>query len=148
MKKSFAIALRALALVMALVVGSTFCRAADNEITDEFANEGIEKAEAAMMNIVKGINEINSMEELAGLQKIVNSMEFRNVRKKYGKIKLTDEYRARLLEVNKAMAKAMMDMLERVAAPFEVREALSQEITEEKLVKELEKAKTLRDAMS
>ncbi|MBD5224926.1 MAG: hypothetical protein HDS68_03030 [Bacteroidales bacterium] len=148
MKRTAAMALRALMIVMAVIVGTSFCHADETEITEEFANEGIEKAEAAMMNIVNNINEINTMEELAGLQKVINSMEFRNVRKKYGKIKLTDDYRARLLVVNKAMLQAMMNMLDRVAAPFEIREALKQEMTEEKLEKELKKAKTLREAMS
>ena len=88
------------------------------------------------------------MEQMAGLEKAVNTIEFRNVRKKYGKIQLTDEYRARLVEANKAVAKAMMDLLDRVAAPLELRDALKNEISEEKIVKEMNKAKTLREAMS
>lgn len=135
-------------LVMAVVLSANVCRAADTEITEEFANEGIAKAEAAMANIVKNLDEITTMEQMAGLEKAVNTIEFRNVRKKYGKIQLTDEYRARLVEANKAVAKAMMDLLDRVAAPLELRDALKNEISEEKIVKEMNKAKTLREAMS
>ena len=141
-------AFRAVMLVMAVVLSANVCRAADTEITEEFANEGIAKAEAAMANIVKNLDEITTMEQMAGLEKAVNTIEFRNVRKKYGKIQLTDEYRARLVEANKAVAKAMMDLLDRVAAPFELRDALKNEISEEKIVKEMNKAKTLREAMS
>ncbi len=141
-------AFRAVMLVMAVVLSANVCRAADTEITEEFANEGIAKAEAAMANIVKNLDEITTMEQMAGLEKAVNTIEFRNVRKKYGKIQLTDEYRARLVEANKAVAKAMMDLLDRVAAPLELRDALENEISEEKIVKEMNKAKTLREAMS
>lgn len=141
-------AFRAVMLVMAVVLSANVCRAADTEITEEFANEGIAKAEAAMANIVKNLDEITTMEQMAGLEKAVNTIEFRNVRKKYGKIQLTDEYRARLVEANKAVAKAMMDLLDRVAAPLELRDALKNEISEEKIVKEMNKAKTLREAMS
>ena len=141
-------AFRAVMLVMAVVLSANVCRAADTEITEEFANEGIAKAEAAMANIVKNLDEITTLEQMAGLEKAVNTIEFRNVRKKYGKIQLTDEYRARLVEANKAVAKAMMDLLDRVAAPFELRDALKNEISEEKIVKEMNKAKTLREAMS
>ena len=141
-------ALRAVMLVMAVVLSANVCRAADTEITEEFANEGIAKAEAAMANIVKNLDEITTMEQMAGLEKAVNTIEFRNVRKKYGKIQLTDEYRARLVEANKAVAKAMMELMDRVAAPLELRDALKNEISEEKIVKEMNKAKTLREAMS
>lgn len=148
MKSTLKMALRAVMLVMAVVLSANVCRAADTEITEEFANEGIAKAEAAMANIVKNLDEITTMEQMAGLEKAVNTIEFRNVRKKYGKIQLTDEYRARLVEANKAVAKAMMDLLDRVAAPLELRDALKNEISEEKIVKEMNKAKTLREAMS
>lgn len=148
MKSTLKMAFRAVMLVMAVVLSANVCRAADTEITEEFANEGIAKAEAAMANIVKNLDEITTMEQMAGLEKAVNTIEFRNVRKKYGKIQLTDEYRARLVEANKAVAKAMMDLLDRVAAPFELRDALKNEISEEKIVKEMNKAKTLREAMS
>lgn len=148
MKSTLKMAFRAVMLVMAVVLSANVCRAADTEITEEFANEGIAKAEAAMANIVKNLDEITTLEQMAGLEKAVNTIEFRNVRKKYGKIQLTDEYRARLVEANKAVAKAMMDLLDRVAAPFELRDALKNEISEEKIVKEMNKAKTLREAMS
>ncbi len=148
MKSTLKMAFRAVMLVMAVVLSANVCRAADTEITEEFANEGIAKAEAAMANIVKNLDEITTMEQMAGLEKAVNTIEFRNVRKKYGKIQLTDEYRARLVEANKAVAKAMMDLLDRVAAPLELRDALKNEISEEKIVKEMNKAKTLREAMS
>lgn len=148
MKSTLKMAFRAVMLVMAVMLSANVCRAADTEITEEFANEGIAKAEAAMANIVKNLDEITTMEQMAGLEKAVNTIEFRNVRKKYGKIQLTDEYRARLVEANKAVAKAMMDLLDRVAAPLELRDALKNEISEEKIVKEMNKAKTLREAMS
>ncbi len=148
MKSTLKMAFRAVMLVMAVVLSANVCRAADTEITEEFANEGIAKAEAAMANIVKNLDEITTMEQMAGLEKAVNTIEFRNVRKKYGKIQLTDEYRARLVEANKAVAKAMMDLLDRVAAPLELRDALKNEISEEKIAKEMNKAKTLREAMS
>ncbi len=148
MKSTLKMALRAVMLVMAVVLSANVCRAADTEITEEFANEGIAKAEAAMANIVKNLDEITTMEQMAGLEKAVNTIEFRNVRKKYGKIQLTDEYRARLVEANKAVAKAMMELMDRVAAPLELRDALKNEISEEKIVKEMNKAKTLREAMS
>ena len=148
MKSTLKMALRAVMLVMAVVLSANVCRAADTEITEEFANEGIAKAEAAMANIVKNLDEITTMEQMAGLEKAVNTIEFRNVRKKYGKIQLTDEYRARLVEANKAVAKAMMELMDRVAAPRELRDALKNEISEEKIVKEMNKAKTLREAMS
>lgn len=148
MKSTLKMALRAVMLVMAVVLSAHVCRAADTEITEEFANEGIAKAEAAMANIVKNLDEITTMEQMAGLEKAVNTIEFRNVRKKYGKIQLTDEYRARLVEANKAVAKAMMELMDRVAAPLELRDALKNEISEEKIVKEMNKAKTLREAMS
>ena len=148
MKSTLKMAFRAVMLVMAVVLSANVCRAADTEITEEFANEGIAKAEAAMANIVKNLDEITTLEQMAGLEKAVNTIEFRNVRKKYGKIQLTDEYRARLVEANKAVAKAMMDLLDRVAAPFELRDALKNEMSEEKIVKEMNKAKTLREAMS
>lgn len=148
MKSTLKMAFRAVMLVIAVVLSANVCRAADTEITEEFANEGIAKAEAAMANIVKNLDEITTLEQMAGLEKAVNTIEFRNVRKKYGKIQLTDEYRARLVEANKAVAKAMMDLLDRVAAPFELRDALKNEISEEKIVKEMNKAKTLREAMS
>ena len=148
MKSILKMALRAVMLVMAVVLSANVCRAADTEITEEFANEGIAKAEAAMANIVKNLDEITTMEQMAGLEKAVNTIEFRNVRKKYGKIQLTDEYRARLVEANKAVAKAMMELMDRVAAPLELRDALKNEISEEKIVKEMNKAKTLREAMS
>ena len=121
MKSTLKMALRAVMLVMAVVLSANVCRAADTEITEEFANEGIAKAEAAMANIVKNLDEITTMEQMAGLEKAVNTIEFRNVRKKYGKIQLTDEYRARLVEANKAVAKAMMELMDRVAAPLELR---------------------------
>ena len=148
MKSTLKMAFRAVMLVMAVVLSANVCRAADTEITEEFANEGIAKAEAAMANIVKNLDEITTLEQMAGLEKAVNTIEFRNVRKKYGKIQLTDEYRARLVEANKAVAKARMDLLDRVAAQFELRDALKNEISEEKIVKEMNKAKTLREAMS
>ena len=148
MKSTLKMALRAVMLVMAVVLSANVCRAADTEITEEFANEGIAKAEAAMADIVKNLDEITTMEQMAGLEKAVNTIEFRNVRKKYGKIQLTDEYRARLVEANKAVAKAMMELMDRVAAPLELRDALKNEISEEKIVKEMNKAKTLREAMS
>lgn len=148
MKSTLKMAFRAVMLVMAVVLSAHVCRAADTEITEEFANEGIAKAEAAMANIVKNLDEITTMEQMAGLEKAVNTIEFRNVRKKYGKIQLTDEYRARLVEANKAVAKAMMELMDRVAAPLELRDALKNEISEEKIVKEMNKAKTLREAMS
>lgn len=148
MKETVKQAMRVFMLVIAMTMGVNVCNAAETEMTEEFINEGIEKAEIAMANIVKNINEITDMEQLSGLERAVNTIEFRNVRKKYGKIKLTDEHRARLLEANKAMAKAMMDLMIRVAAPFEVRDALQKEMTEERMQKELEKAKTLREAMS
>ncbi len=148
MKSTLKMAMRAFLLVVAVMMSATICRAAETEITEEFANEGIAKAEAAMANIVKNLNEITTMEQMAGLERSVNTIEFRNVRKKYGKVQLTDEYRARLVEANKAVAKAMMDLMDRVAAPLELRDALKNEVSEEKIIKELEKAKTLRDAMS
>ena len=134
MKSTLKVALRSFMFVMAVMVGATVCRAADTEITEEFANEGIEKAEAAMANIVKNLNEITTMEQMAGLERAFNTIEFRNVRKKYGKVQLTDEYRARLVESNKAVAKALMDLMDRVSAPLELRDLLKNEVSEEKIV--------------
>lgn len=147
MKNLLKTALRAMAVVAAVIIGSAMCSAADNEITEEFANEGIAKAETAMANIAKNLDEITTMEQLQGLQRAINTMEFRNVRKKYGKIELTDAYRERLVEANKLVAKAMKDMLDRLGAPLDVREALANEISDEKIVEEISKAKTLRETM-
>ena len=96
---------------------------------------------------MKNINEITTPEQLQGLQRAVNTIEFRNVRKKYGKIQLTDAQRERLIEANKKVAQAMKDMLDRLGAPFDVREALSAEISDKKIEEEITKCKTLREAM-
>lgn len=138
---------RAVALAVAVLIGSAMCVAAETEITEEFAEEGIAKAEVAMANIARNLDEITTMEQLEGLQRAVNTMEFRNVRKKYGKIVLTDAHKERLVEANKLVAKAMKDMLDRLGAPFDVREALASEISDEKIVEEIAKAKTLRETM-
>ena len=119
----------------------------DAPLTEEFCEEGIAKCETALDNIVKNINEITTPEQLQGLQRAVNTIEFRNVRKKYGKIQLTDAQRERLIEANKKVAQAMKDMLDRLGAPFDVREALSAEISDKKIEEEITKCKTLREAM-
>ncbi len=147
MKNLFRNALRTLALVAAVVISATVAMADDAPLTEEFCEEGIAKCETALDNIVKNINEITTPEQLQGLQRAVNTIEFRNVRKKYGKIQLTDAQRERLIEANKKVAQAMKDMLDRLGAPFDVREALSAEISDKKIEEEITKCKTLREAM-
>lgn len=147
MKNLFRNALRTLALVAAVVISASVAMADDAPLTEEFCAEGIAKCETALDNIVKNINEITTPEQLQGLQRAVNTIEFRNVRKKYGKIQLTDAQRERLIEANKKVAQAMKDMLDRLGAPFDVREALSAEISDKKIEEEITKCKTLREAM-
>jgi hypothetical protein len=147
MKQNIYNSLRA---VMLLVI-TTFCmnlaQAADKEITPEFAEEGIQKAEKAMANMVTKINDLERAEDAVELEHIMNSIEFRNVRKKYGKVELTTEFRERLVTANVAVAKALMDYLDRVSVPYEVRQQMEAMMSTENITNEIAKATTLREAL-
>ena len=73
--------------------------------------------------------------------------KFANVRKKYGKIELTDEYRVRLVDANMRVGKALNDMIVRMRLPYELQKALEEHASEEKVKEEIAKCKTLREAM-
>jgi hypothetical protein len=122
-------------------------QAADKEITPEFAEEGIQKAEKAMANMVTKINDLERAEDAVELEHIMNSIEFRNVRKKYGKVELTTEFRERLVTANVAVAKALMDYLDRVSVPYEVRQQMEAMMSTENITNEIAKATTLREAL-
>jgi len=148
MEKKLINALRAVMMFLALAGSVNVAVADDKAITPEFANEGVDKAVAAMEEMVTKINELERAEQAVELEQIMNSIKFRNVRKKYGKVELTDEHRARLIEANVAVAEAMLNYISRAALPFELRQMLEEHASREKITEEINKAKTLKEAMS
>lgn len=78
----------------------------------------------------------------------MNSVKFRNVRKKYGKVELTDEYRVRLIDANLALAEALKNYITRAALPYQLQEMLEQQASKEKITEEINKATTLKEALS
>ncbi len=147
MKQNIYNSLRAVMLLVITTFCMNFAQAADKEITPEFAEEGIQKAEKAMANMVTKINDLERAEDAVELEHIMNSIEFRNVRKKYGKVELTTEFRERLVTANVAVAKALMDYLDRVSVPYEVRQQMEAMMSTENITNEIAKATTLREAL-
>lgn len=144
---------RAWRMVMMMVIMAMSVNFADAEEKKdvnsvEFANEGIDKAVEVMNEMVVKINELQTADEATELETIMNSIKFRNVRKKYGKIELTDEYRARLIDANVAVSQALMDYIVRASLPYELRQMLEEHASKEKITEEINKSKTLREAMS
>lgn len=148
MEKKFSSVWRVMLTVIMMAVSVNFVQAEDKPITEEFANEGIDKAVAAMNEMVVKINELERPEDAVELERIMNSIKFRNVRKKYGKVELTDEYRVRLIDANVAVAQAMMDYITRASLPYELRQMLEEHASKEKITEEINKAKTLKEALS
>lgn len=148
MEKKLMSALRVMLMVLMMAGAANFAQADDKPITPEFANEGIDKAVAAMNEMVEKINELERAEQAVELESIMNSIKFRNVRKKYGKVELTDEHRARLIEANVAVADALLNYITRASLPFELRQMLEEHASREKITEEINKAKTLKEAMS
>ena len=147
MKSKFAKAFSLMAVVMFMAFSFNASAADDKPMTPEFCEEGITKAVAALDEMVEKINEIEREEQLQALQQITNSIKMRNVRKKYGKIELTDEYRVRLVDANMRVGKALNDMIVRMRLPYELQKALEEHASEEKVREEIAKCKTLRQAM-
>lgn len=136
------------ALLMAFVFGALSTQAADKTpLTPEFCEEGIQKAVDVFNEMAVKIGEIEKPEQVEELPQIVNSIKFRNVRKKYGKIELTDEYRARLLEPNLRIAQALKDMMLRLQLPYQAVQMLEQQASTEKIKQAIDESKTLREAM-
>lgn len=136
------------ALLMAFVFGALSTQAADKTpLTPEFCEEGIQKAVEVFNEMAVKIGEIEKTEQVEELPQIVNSIKFRNVRKKYGKIELTDEYRARLLEPNLRIAQALKDMMLRLQLPYQAVQMLEQQASTEKIKQAIDESKTLREAM-
>lgn len=139
---------------VAILFALAFCfinaSAADNKqqtMTQEFCDEGIQKAVDCFNEMATKIDEIETVEQLQELEQIMNSMKMRNVRKKYGKIELTDEYRQRLIDANIKIAKSMTDMTVRLNLPYEVRAMLEANASPEKITQGVNEAKTLREVM-
>lgn len=121
------------ALLLALVFGTVSTQAADKTpLTPEFCEEGITKAVEVFNDMVVKINEIEKTEQVQEIPQILNSIKYRNVRKKYGKIELTDEYRARLLEPNLRIGQALKDMMVRLQLPYELQKMLDEQASPEK----------------
>ena len=149
MEKKFSRAWRVVLLLVMMAVSVDFAYADNkNQTPEEFAAEGIDKAVEVMNDMVVKLNELDRAEQVQELESIMNSIKFRNVRKKYGKIELTDEHRVRLIEANVAVSQALMDYITRASLPFELRQMLEQHASKEKITEEINKAKTLREAMS
>lgn len=122
------------ALLLALVFGTVSTQAADKTpLTPEFCEEGITKAVEVFNDMVVKINEIEKTEQVQEIPQILNSIKYRNVRKKYGKIELTDEYRARLLEPNLRIGQALKDMMVRLQLPYELQKMLDEQASPEKI---------------
>jgi len=136
-----------MALVMCLTAVFNISAADKAPMTPEFCEEGITKAVEVLDEMATKINEIDSEERLQDLQTITNSIKMRNVRKKYGKIELTDEYRTRLIEANMRVSKALSDMILRFHMPYELQQMLEEQASEAKIKEEIGKCKTLREAM-
>lgn len=140
------IRLISIALLFAFSFAPTNASAADKApLTPEFCEEGIQKAIDVINDMAQRINEIETEEQLKDLPAITNSIKMRNVRKKYGKIELTDEYRARLLEPNLKVRQALSDMVLRLRLPYQVQQILDQNASPEQIKQGIAESKTLRD---
>lgn len=136
------------ALLLAFAFGTVSAQAADKTpLTPEFCEEGITKAVDVFNEMAVKIGEIDKPEQVEEIPQIVNSIKYRNVRKKYGKIELTDEYRARLLEPNLRIAQALKDMMVRLQLPYQAVQMLEEQASLEKIKQAIDESKTLRDAM-
>ena len=136
------------ALLLALVFGTVSTQAADKTpLTPEFCEEGITKAVEVFNDMVVKINEIEKTVQVQEIPQILNSIKYRNVRKKYGKIELTDEYRARLLEPNLRIGQALKDMMVRLQLPYELQKMLDEQASPEKIKQAIDESKTLREVM-
>lgn len=136
------------ALLLALVFGTVSTQAADKTpLTPEFCEEGITNAVEVFNDMVVKINEIEKTEQVQEIPQILNSIKYRNVRKKYGKIELTDEYRARLLEPNLRIGQALKDMMVRLQLPYELQKMLDEQASPEKIKQAIDESKTLREVM-
>lgn len=136
------------ALLLAIILGTVSAQAADKTpLTPEFCEEGITKAVEVFNDMVVKINEIEKTEQVQEIPQILNSIKYRNVRKKYGKIELTDEYRARLLEPNLRIGQALKDMMVRLQLPYELQKMLDEQASPEKIKQSIDESKTLREVM-
>lgn len=136
------------ALLLALVFGTVSAQAADKTpLTPEFCEEGITKAVEVFNDMAVKIGEIEKTEQVQEIPQILNSIKYRNVRKKYGKIELTDEYRARLLEPNLRIGQALKDMMVRLQLPYELQKMLDEQASPEKIKQSIDESKTLREVM-
>lgn len=136
------------ALLLAFVFGTVSAQAADKTpLTPEFCEEGITKAVEVFNDMVVKINGIEKTEQVQEIPQILNSIKYRNVRKKYGKIELTDEYRARLLEPNLRIGQALKDMMVRLQLPYELQKMLDEQASPEKIKQAIDESKTLREVM-
>lgn len=136
------------ALLLAIIFGTVSAQAADKTpLTPEFCEEGITKAVEVFNDMVVKINEIEKTEQVQEIPQILNSIKYRNVRKKYGKIELTDEYRARLLEPNLRIGQALKDMMVRLQLPYELQKMLDEQASPEKIKQAIDESKTLREVM-
>lgn len=136
------------ALLLALVFGTVSTQAADKTpLTPEFCEEGITKAVEVFNDMAVKIDEIEKTEQVQEIPQILNSIKYRNVRKKYGKIELTDEYRARLLEPNLRIGQALKDMMVRLQLPYELQKMLDEQASPEKIKQSIDESKTLREVM-
>lgn len=136
------------ALLLAIIFGTVSAQAADKTpLTPEFCEEGITKAVEVFNDMVVKINEIEKTEQVQEIPQILNSIKYRNVRKKYGKIELTDEYRARLLEPNLRTGQALKDMMVRLQLPYELQKMLDEQASPEKIKQSIDESKTLREVM-
>lgn len=136
------------ALLLAFVFGTVSAQAADKTpLTPEFCEEGITKAVEVFNDMAVKIDEIEKTEQVQEIPQILNSIKYRNVRKKYGKIELTDEYRARLLEPNLRIGQALKDMMVRLQLPYELQKMLDEQASPEKIKQSIDESKTLREVM-
>lgn len=136
------------ALLLAFVFGTVSAQAADKTpLTPEFCEEGIQKAVEVFNDMAVKIGEIEKTEQVQEIPQILNSIKYRNVRKKYGKIELTDEYRARLLEPNLHIGQALKDMMVRLQLPYELQKMLDEQASPEKIKQSIDESKTLREVM-
>lgn len=136
------------ALLLAFVFGTVSAQAADKTpLTPEFCEEGITKAVEVFNDMAVKIDEIEKTEQVQENPQILNSIKYRNVRKKYGKIELTDEYRARLLEPNLRIGQALKDMMVRLQLPYELQKMLDEQASPEKIKQSIDESKTLREVM-
>ena len=136
------------ALLLAFVFGTVSAQAADKTpLTPEFCEEGITKAVEVFNDMAVKIGEIEKTEQVQEIPQILNSIKYRNVRKKYGKIELTDEYCARLLEPNLRIGQALKDMMVRLQLPYELQKMLDEQASPEKIKQSIDESKTLREVM-